>query len=529
MTDSRLVPKGRTEFEVGRIAEAIGLDLIGDGDVRIDSVVADNRRVRPGDLFVALAGARVHGILFAESAIAAGARAILTDSAGAAQFLAAPNTQVPVLVAQDLRATVGPVAALVYGAPGRKMTTFGLTGTNGKTTTSFLLDHVLEACGRSTGLIGTVVSRYADHVVPSTLTTPEAPELQEWLASMAEAGVDALTMEVSSHSIAMNRVTGLSFDVVGFTNLSQDHLDFHGDLESYFETKATLFTPGHAARGVVVVDDEWGQQLAQRASIPVTTVRTAGSAVSASDGALASRAAEADWTMHSVDRRPKGTTFTLESRLGQTISTSIDLPGDFNLANAALALVMAVEGGIEPQRLEQALGSRGLSATVPGRMEVLSTSPRVVVDFAHNADALALALDALRPTTAGRLIVVFGATGERDTGKRPIMGAVAAQHADVVVVSDDDPHGEDPADIRAQVLAGVRSNLRGGDPARGEVAVLEIAPRADAIRQAVLLAHEADTVVLAGRGHEAVQEVAGVDLVLDDRVEARSALAARAV
>lgn len=517
MTSPRLIPTARTRIEVGRIAKEIGLDLIGDEKAWVDSVAADNRRVRSGDLFVALPGARVHGILFAQSAIAAGAQAILTDSAGATQFLAAENVNVPVLIAHDVRATVGRVAALVYANPARRMTTFGLTGTNGKTTTSFLLDYILASCGHRTGLIGTVVSRYADRVVPSTLTTPEAPELQEWLAAMTEAGVDSLTMEVSSHSIAMSRVTGLGFDVVGFTNLSQDHLDFHGDLESYFNTKAALFTPAHAARGVVMIDDVWGQRLAAQALIPVVTVATGPSD------------SQPDWTMSDVQRRPERTNFILQNRDGRSISTSIDLPGDFNLANAALALVMAVESGITTQQLADGLGPSGLAATVPGRMEVISSAPRVVVDFAHNAEALGLALEALRPTTAGRLIVVFGATGERDTGKRPIMGAVAAEQADIVIVSDDDPHGEDPADIRREVLAGVRSALGRKRSARTEVAVLEIAPRAEAIHQAILLAHPTDTVLLAGRGHEVVQEVAGVDLPLDDRVEARSALAARVV
>lgn len=517
MTSSRLVPEHRAGQQIGQLARDLGLELVGDGAVRVESVAADNRRVRPGDLFVALAGARVHGVLFAESAIAAGAVAILTDSAGAAQFLATGHNHVPVLIAQNVRDCVGAVAAAIYDAPAKKMTTFGLTGTNGKTTTSFLLEGALAACGRRTGLIGTVVSRFGNRTVPSTLTTPEAPELQEWLAAMAEDGVDSLTMEVSSHSIAMGRVNGLMFNVVGFTNLSQDHLDFHGDLEAYFETKARLFTTDQAERGVIVVDDEWGRRLAATAPIPTVTIATR------------SESGDADWTLRDVDRGPGRTVFTLAGPAGKRIRTSIDLPGDFNLANAALALVMAVESGIAPEDLQAALGEQGLSAEVPGRMEVISTAPRVVVDFAHNADALALALDALRPTTAGRLIVVFGATGERDTGKRPVMGATAAKHSDIVIISDDDPHSETPSDIRAEVLAGVRSAQAEADSTCAAVSVLEIAPRAEAIRQAVLLAHVSDTVLLAGRGHETVQEVDGEDLPLDDRVEARSALAARVV
>lgn len=470
-----------------------------DPSLPLAAVTLDSRRAGPGTLFAALPGARTHGATFARQALSAGASAVLTDDAGAATL----PVGTPTLVVPDVRAALGEVSAILLGSPAQALTSFGVTGTNGKTTTTFLLDHVLRAMGWRTGLIGTVENRVGDEALASTLTTPEAPELQGWLAQMREAEVDVVSMEVSSHAIALHRVDGLTFDVVGFTNLSQDHLDFHGDLEGYFRTKADLFTPRRARRGVVVVDDPWGRRLAAEAHVPVATLSTTGDA--------------ADWRVRDVVPTSAGSTFRLEHGDGRAIETSVSLPGPFNVANAALALTMVLEGGADVRDLTAALGA-GIDARVPGRMEIVSAAPRVVVDFAHNAEALELAMTALRETTEGRLIVVFGATGDRDAGKRPVMGRVVATHADVAVVTDDDPHGEDPAAVRREVLAGTT----GFDDARATVH--EIAPRQDAIERAVAIAQSTDTVLVAGRGHETIQEVAGVDLPLDDRVVARAAV-----
>lgn len=510
MNDPRTLPSLLSEVTVGRLAELLGLELRGDPGVVVSSVVLDDRRAVPGDLFAALPGARAHGARFAPSAVGRGARAVLTDVTGAVELV---DAGVPLLVAADPRGVLGRLAALVHDEPATRMTTFGVTGTNGKTTTTFLLERLLGELGRRPGLVGTVVSRYAGRDVPSRLTTPEAPELQGWIAAMAEARVDALAMEVSSHALALHRVDGVVYDVVGFTNLSQDHLDFHRTLEEYFDVKASLFTPGRARRGVVVVDDDAGRRLAERSEVPVTTVTTRGT--------------DADW--HVVDHVAGvgGSRFTLVGPAGQRLDARVTMPGDFNVANAALAIVMVVASGVSVTDVAGALARDGLDAAVPGRMEVLATAPRVVVDFAHNADALGLALATLRPTTPGRLVVVFGATGERDTGKRPVMGAVAARGADTVVVTDDDPHGEDPAPIRAAVLAGAHEAVLARAP-EARPAILEVAPRAEAVRRAVLEAAPEDTVLVAGRGHETVQDIGGVDIALDDRVEARAALAARA-
>lgn len=509
MTDARTLPAHRDPVPVGQLADDLGLELRGDPRVSVSSVVLDDRRAVDGDLFAALPGARAHGATFASAAVARGARAVLTDSAGADLLT---GSGVPVLVADDARRVLGRLAARVHSAPASRMTTFGVTGTNGKTTTTFLLEQLLATMGRRVGLVGTVVSRYAGRDVPSRLTTPEAPELQGWLAAMVEADVDSLAMEVSSHAIELRRVDGIIYDVVGFTNLSQDHLDFHGTLESYFAVKASLFTPERARRGVVVVDDDAGRRLAATSSVPVTTIATQGG--------------DADWRAIDVVADVDGSRFTLVGPAGQSLRAAVTMPGGFNVANSALAIVIAVEGGASLADVELALGRGGLDAAVPGRMEVLATSPRVVVDFAHNADALGLALAALRPTTPGRLVVVFGATGERDTSKRPLMGEVAALGADTVIVTDDDPHGEAPAPIRAAVLGGARAAAASRDGDR-RPAILEVAPRAEAVRRAVLEAGPDDTVLVAGRGHETVQDVDGEDIALDDRVEARAALAAR--
>ncbi|MBD7981413.1 UDP-N-acetylmuramoyl-L-alanyl-D-glutamate--2,6-diaminopimelate ligase [Oerskovia merdavium] len=512
-----------TTFELtvgtGRTAPDAGPGALA--GVEIWSVASDNRVVADGDLFVALPGASAHGATFASGAIDRGARAVLTDPRGALLLDEAGERRVPVLVTDDPRNLLGPVAAWVYGAPAEHLTTFAVTGTNGKTTTTYLIDHVLRALGWKGGLIGTVEMRSGDRVLPSRLTTPEAADLQALLATMREDGVGTLAMEVSSHALSLHRVDGIVFDVAGFTNLSQDHLDFHGDLQEYFDAKAALFTPEHARRGVVVVDDAWGRRMTEAATIPVATLSVAGERT------------DADWTVTDVVADgAAGSAFTLRHRDGREIRTTTALPGGFNVANAALALAMVLEAGADVRDVRAALeAAGGVSAAVPGRMEVVGTSPRVVVDFAHNTDALSLALAALRPTTEGRLVVVFGATGDRDKGKRPRMGAVAVEGADVVVVTDDDPHGEDPASIRAEVLAGALAarDVADGAHAPGVPArtVTEVAPRAAAIRDTIREAGPQDTVLIAGRGHEVWQEIAGVDHALDDRVEARAALAER--
>nr|WP_245347122.1 UDP-N-acetylmuramoyl-L-alanyl-D-glutamate--2,6-diaminopimelate ligase [Arthrobacter stackebrandtii] len=518
------------------------------GAVRVGGVSLDSRTILPGDLYLALPGAKAHGAQFAAAAIAAGAAAILTDDAGARLLGGAPG--VPVLTVADPRAVTGAVAAAVYARPdgARALELFAVTGTNGKTTTTYFLNSLLQALGRATGLIGTIEILAGGQAVPSKLTTPESTDVHGLLALMAEKGLDAASMEVSSHALAFGRVDAVEFSVAGFTNLTQDHLDLHGGMEGYYSTKAALFTPAHTRHAVITVDDAWGRRMAAEASVPTTTLATAQpqpEGAPATDSLGTPADALADWQVRSVRRDGVGSRFGLHGPRGAVLTVRTGLPGDFNVANAALALLMvatellaqaaaassAVGQGDEARqvvldRLQHVLDTADpFTIEVPGRMQLVGTAPVAVVDFAHNPDALERALDAVRPEAEGaKLIAVFGATGERDATKRPIMGAVVARGADVVIITDDDPHDEDPAAIRADVLAGAReANDREG---LGRV-VEESGDRAAAITRAVELAGPEDVILVAGRGHEVYQEVMGVNISLDDRVELRTALAAR--
>ncbi|MGA7205737.1 MAG: UDP-N-acetylmuramoyl-L-alanyl-D-glutamate--2,6-diaminopimelate ligase, partial [Specibacter sp.] len=479
-------------------------------------------------LYIALPGAHAHGAEFAAAAVAAGAVAILTDDAGTRLFPAAPG--VPVLSCADPRGVTGAVAALVYGTAARSMPLFAVTGTNGKTTTTYFLNSLLRALGNTTGLIGTIEILAGEEPIPSKLTTPESTDVHALLALMAERGLDAASMEVSSHALAFGRVDSVVFDVAGFTNLTQDHLDLHGGMQGYFDTKAQLFTPERARRAVITVDGPWGVRMAGAATVPTVTLATTATTDTPETAA--------DWQVAGIRRDGIGSRFDLRGPHDTTLTVHTGLPGDFNVSNAALALVMVVEQlaaaadhagagyAAAATAVQAALDSHDpFTLDVPGRMQLVGTAPVAIVDFAHNPDALERALAAVRSEEPGaRVIVVFGATGERDATKRPIMGEVAVKGADVVIVTDDDPHGEDAAAIRAGVLAGaVEANERLG---LGRT-VEECGLRADAIARAVQLAGPADTILVAGRGHEVYQEVMGVNVALDDRVELRAALALR--
>ncbi|MFB9165659.1 Mur ligase family protein [Arthrobacter psychrochitiniphilus] len=547
---------GATLAELAEVAgAALGPALAAQGDLRITGVSLDSRTIHPGDLYLALPGSRSHGATFANAAVAAGALAIMTDESG--RSLLGDSVPVPVLALSDVRAVAGPVAARVYGTTGtgdsgHRLELFGLTGTNGKTTTTYFLNSLLRALGHSTGLIGTIEILAGEEAIPSKLTTPESTDVHALLALMAEKDLSAASMEVSSHALAFGRVDGVVFDVAGFTNLTQDHLDLHGGMEGYFDTKAALFTPAHARHAVITVDDDWGRRMAEGASVPAVTLSTDPLAATGS----------AQWQVREVQREGVGSRFTLNGPAGAVLNVHTGLPGGFNVSNAALALLMVTThllgtgtgtgtgsstdsasgagttsgpgSGVGPgiqmltvlTRLQEALDRFDpFTVEVPGRMQLIGTAPVAVVDFAHNPDALARALDAVRPSAPdGRLIAVFGATGERDASKRPIMGAVVAQGADVVIITDDDPHDEDPAAIRAGVLAGAREADRDG--ALGRV-IEECDQRATAILRAVELARAQDVILVAGRGHEVYQEVKGVNIALDDRVELRKALASR--
>ncbi|MDF2092481.1 UDP-N-acetylmuramoyl-L-alanyl-D-glutamate--2,6-diaminopimelate ligase [Knoellia sp. 3-2P3] len=476
-----------------------------DAEAAVTGVTLDSRAVVPGDLYAALPGANAHGAAFASGAVERGAVAVLTDPAGGA-LLEDGGVDVPRVVVDEPRAVLGSVSSLVYGTQRLPLRLYGITGTNGKTTTAYLVSSALGALGQTTGLIGTVETRIGDERVKSVRTTPETTDLHALLAVMAERGLDACVMEVSSHALDLHRVDGVVYDVALFTNLSQDHLDFHGGMREYFLAKAALFTPERSRQGVVCVDDEWGRELAGLATVPVTT--------------LSSRPdVAADWQLVADHADPMA--FTLADGT-TTLRLRSALPGDFNRVNTALAALALLVSGHGPAEVERACAA---DPHVPGRMEQVTVEggehlPRVVVDYAHTPEAVAAALRALRPTTPGRLVVVLGAGGDRDRGKRSAMGRAAAEHADLVFVTNDNPRSEDPAAIRAAVLAGARE--------AGTAAELhDVERRSLAIPQAVHAAYRSgpgSTVAVVGKGHETGQEVAGTIHPFDDREEVRKAL-----
>lgn len=481
--------------------------LTAHADARVSGIVSDNRLVRPRDIFAALPGKNTHGARFIEDALERGACAILTDNEGAEKL----PQGVPYILADKPAAVLGSIASFIYGNPADQLSTYALTGTNGKTTTTFMLEHIFRSCGQSTALIGTIEMRFGTQTIPSVLTTPQPADFQGLLAHFVAQGAQNLVMEVSSHALTQKRTDPVRFSVSGFTNLTHDHLDFHETFEEYFAAKASLFTPEKTEKAVICVDDEWGRRLYEYARENLGASHVWALAVFSTldenmDG----------WQVRDIEYTDTTSHFTVTSTFGQTIHSSTRLLGSFNIANAALALVMALDGGVTAQEIEGISG--GISPQVPGRMEVISDKPRVIVDFAHNPDALVQALTTLRETTRGRLITLTGAAGERDKEKRPTMGEVVARYSDEVIITDDDPHEEDPAIIRAHVIEGTRG---------GKAKVREIGDRCQAIETAIAEAEDNDTVFIAGRGHELYQYVAGGVVELDDRVQARAALKAR--
>ena len=491
-------PAGVVPVALSRLAALCGAAVVGT-DLPVSGITASSAQVRPGDLFAGLPGRVAHGARFAADALAAGAVAVLTDAGGRG---AVPEG-VPLLLVDDVRAALGPVAAQVYGRPSHDLPVAGVTGTSGKTTTTFLARAGLHAAGRMSGLIGTVATLIGDESVKTGLTTPEAPDTQALLAVMRERGAQAVAMEVSSHALAMGRAEGIEFAVAAFTNLSQDHLDFHADMEDYFTAKARLFD-GRAHAAVVVTDDDWGRRMAALAGPGAVTVNTTGDT-------------SATWQAHEITVTADGGTAFRAVGPGVDLTTGCCVPGSYNVANALLALAILAQLGVPAAVAAPAIAV----ASVPGRMERVDAGQSflAVVDYSHKPAAVDGALRTLRSLTAGRLIIVLGCGGDRDVAKRPVMGEIAARGADLLIVTDDNPRSEDPASIRRAMLDGALAV-----PAAERGDVREIADRADAIAAAVAGAVAGDTVLIAGKGHEPGQEVAGVFHPFDDRDVLRAEL-----
>ncbi len=468
-------------------------DLLGEGpaDVRITGLAFDNRRVEHGDAFFCVPGFTRDGHDFAPDAVQRGAAALVVQRP--------LELGVPEVVVEDVRSAMAVAAARFFGDPTARLPVVGITGTNGKTTTAFLVRSLLERSGRRCGLLGTVKSVIGGVDHPVVRTTPEAIDLQRTFAAMLEAGDEACAMEISSHALDLRRADGIHVAVAVFTNLTQDHLDYHPDMEAYFQAKRLLFSSPLAEARVANVDDEYGRRLAEEFPDTVTFALDA----------------PADYRAVDLRSGPAGSEFTAVTPDGE-FAVRLALPGRFNVLNALGAWAAARRLGVPAEAIVSALPS---AAQVPGRFEPVDEGQpfAVLVDYSHTPDSLENALRAARELATGRVVTVFGAGGDRDRGKRPLMGAIAAREADVAIVTSDNPRSEDPDAIIEEILGGIE------DRAGVEIE----ADRRAAIHQAVGLAEPGDVLVIAGKGHEQGQEFAsGRKEPFDDVAVAREALRA---
>jgi UDP-N-acetylmuramoyl-L-alanyl-D-glutamate--2,6-diaminopimelate ligase len=493
------VPVGVSLNDVARELAPLGARLTGDGSVRVTGVRQDSRRVEPGDLFAARSGEQASGADFVRDALARGAVALLAEAGSVPLGLG-----VPVLEVSDARAAIGQAAEWVYGQPSRALALVGITGTNGKTTTSVLIEHALAVLGGRPARLGTLGFAFGGREQAGSMTTPEADDVSRALARVVAEGGSHFVMEVSSHALSLARVDALYFRVAAFTNLSQDHLDFYPSMAEYGAAKARLFTELSPEVSVIGVDDAFGPALAARARGRVITT---GRSPDASVRPVSS-------TVDALGVRAEVTTPFGPARLASR------LIGEHNLENLLLALGVLCALGHAPERAAQALGS---APAAPGRLERCDDDVddvRVLVDYAHTPDALSRVLAAVARITPGEVTCVFGCGGDRDPDKRPKMGAAVARGAARAILTSDNPRSEDPTAIARAVELG----LTGGG-ARYEIEL----DRARAIERAVLEARPGDSVLLAGKGHEPYQIIGSETRPFDDRVEARRALALRRV
>ncbi|MCX8006900.1 MAG: UDP-N-acetylmuramoyl-L-alanyl-D-glutamate--2,6-diaminopimelate ligase [Coriobacteriia bacterium] len=463
-----------------------------DAAVRVSGIAYRSDRVSPKDAFFCIRGFAHDGHDFASDAVSRGASAVV-----ASREMPELAGVVPVAVVDDTREALARASARFFGHPSASLEVVGVTGTNGKTTTTYIVDSIMRAAGKTTGLVGTVEVRIGDVRMPAGRTTPESRDLQELLARMRASGVTNVSMEVSSHAIDLKRVVGIRFAVAAFTNLSQDHLDYHKTLEEYWSVKKRLFTEHDVGARVVNVDSPAGAELA----------------ATLTDALTVGRSADAHVRAHDEEHAPHGTTFDLVVGSWRR-RVQLPLPGAHNVENALVAAGCAVALGIDLEAI-----ASGLEACpqVPGRLERIDEGQpfAVLVDYAHTPDSLAKAIDTVREFTRGRVIVVFGCGGDRDREKRPLMGAAAAERADFVVVTSDNPRSEDPVGIVLEIVDGIR--------AKRVDHIVEI-DRRTAIRRALESAKPGDAVLIAGKGHEDYQIFSDRTIRFDDREVAREEL-----
>ncbi|MFB2598412.1 Mur ligase family protein [Herbiconiux sp. P17] len=524
MTDrgsSALRPEHPIARSLPHLVEDFGFEQVGTPvSETVSGITISSRDVMPGDLYVGLKGKRFHGASFAVAAKEAGAVAVLTDPEGVAL---AAESGLPVIVTPEPRLALGELAAWIYRTREEPPTMFGVTGTNGKTSAAYLLEAILRQLGIVAGLSTTAERRIGDITIVSKLTTPEATEIHAMLARMREAHVRSVILEVSAQAITQHRVDGIVFDVVGFTNLTHDHLDDYETMDVYFEAKRELFQPDRARRGVVIVDGHWGARLVEESRIPLTTISTAPDT-------------DAEWTLTIDEETPDRTSFTLRGPERRELSTSVPLLGSYMAANAALAIVMLVESGFDLGAIAHALNEpsedaeghergleegrvAGIDVYIPGRAEKISgdRGPIVYIDYGHSPDAFTSTLESIRRVTDGRIVMLFGADGDRDPSKREEMGSIAARLADAVVITDFHPRNEDPAAIRRVLLDAARAAVP-------EREIYEVAEPRAAFRKALSIAGEGDVILYAGPGHENYHEVRGERIPYSARDDARNAL-----
>ena len=463
-------------------------------DLAVTGVTVSSNDCEPGWIFVAIPGLKQHGIRFAHAAIEAGASVILTDEEGRVQAHER-GLGTPVVQVADPRGVVPALCANVYSCPSSRLTTMAVTGTNGKTTTSYLMRAAIASRFPQASLCGTVEMHVGPISFEAVRTTAEAPVIARFLAATEQYECGAGIIELSAHALSLHRVDGVVFDVAAFTNLQHDHLDYYGDMEHYFAAKALLFTPEHSRAGVVCVDDEWGQRLAAEATVPVTTV----SALSTTS---------ADWQVRDIapDQSIGRTVFTLVDPDGVGHRVAMPILGEVNVQNTAVAIVSAVTLGID---LSEVIASVEDAPQIPGRMEKVNPTPGaqplVIVDYAHTPEALEWTLRSTRELTPGKVVIVFGTDGDRDATKREHLAQIAAREADILWVTDENPRTEDPQSIRDYLLRGIAS-VRPGMEDVTEVTTC----RRDAVRRAILAADPGDTVIITGKGAEWYQEIQGI-------------------
>jgi UDP-N-acetylmuramoyl-L-alanyl-D-glutamate--2,6-diaminopimelate ligase len=478
-------------------AEIPGVASVDDTRVAVADVTHDSRMAGPGVLFVAIDGTTVDGHQFVDDAVAAGSPAVMVNRR--------LDVSVPQIVVEDSRRAMAYVARAVHGSPDADLTMVGFTGTNGKTTVSSMCEAVVASAGRRSGVIGTLGARIGSDPYPLKRTTPESSDLQRLLGVMRDRGLEMVLMEVSSHALDLHRADAIVFDLAVFTNLSQDHLDFHGDMESYFRAKRKLFDAERSLHGIVNVGDPAGARLASEVTIPITTV------------AVAPAGDDADVRAEIISQSDTGSTFIVRAD-GLATTISMPLPGSFNVENATVAFAVCLHLGLSPHEIAAGLASL---SPIAGRMQVVGpvSDITVVVDYAHTPGAVEMVVAMARQTARGRVVVVVGAAGDRDKDKRPGMGAAAAKNADLTIVTTDNPRSEDPLQIATEVKAGADS-VAGSD-------VILIIDRSEAIEAAISRAVIGDTVLILGRGHEEFQEAMGSMVPFDDSIVASDSIERR--